>query len=217
MAKEQKEKTSLIHKILTVVGTIICIVLIPVLIINCTLLFKGYTNQDEVPGIGGYFPLIVLTDSMYPEFSGGDLIISKTIEAEDVKVGDVIAFFDPASTSGTSVVTHRVMEITTEDGELAFLTKGDANNASDRVPVTAEDIIGVYTGIHIPGAGNIAMFMQTTTGLIVCVVLPLLLLIGYDVIRKKLYDRKHKDDKDALMAELEELRKIKAEQDKKAE
>ncbi len=216
MANEQKEKASLIHKILTVIGTIICIALIPVLIINCTLLFKGYTNKDEVPGIGGYFPLIVLTDSMYPEFSGGDLIISKTVDAEDVKVGDVIAFFDPAG-NGTSIVTHRVIEITTEDGKLSFLTKGDANNVSDSVPATEDDLVGMYTGIHIPGAGNIAMFMQTTTGLIVCVVLPLLLLIGYDVIRKKLYDRKHQGDKDALMAELEELRKMKAEQEKKAE
>ena len=39
---------------------------------------------------GGYCPLIVLTDSMDPEIKSGDLIICQTIDAKDVKVGDVI-------------------------------------------------------------------------------------------------------------------------------
>lgn len=203
-----KEKTTARHKSLTVLGTVLCIILIPILILNCTLIIKSYTNKEEVPSIGGYLPLIVLTDSMYPEIHGGDLIICHKGEPEDVKEGDVIAFFDPAG-NGTSIVSHRVMEVTTENGELAYITKGDANNAEDVMPVTPDDLVGVYVK-RIPGAGNIAMFMQSTTGLIVCVVLPIILLIGYDVIRRKRYEKNKSDDMAVLMAELEALKAEKA-------
>ncbi len=55
------------------------------------------------------------------------------------------------------------------------------------------------------------MFMQTTTGLIVCVILPIILLVGYDIIRRGVYERKNKSDTDALLAELEALKAEKAE------
>jgi len=209
--RKGKEKTSTFHKLLTVLGTALCIILIPVLIINCTLIAKSYLNKDQVPSVGGVLPLIVLTDSMYPVIHSGDLIICRTQEPEEVAVGDVIAFFDPAG-SGTSIVTHRVTEVTTEDGGLAFRTKGDANNVEDMALVPAEELVAVYRS-RIPGAGNIAMFMQTTAGLIVCVVLPFVLLVGYDMLRRRMYDRKKQDDTDALMAELAALRAEKARQE----
>ena len=207
----EKEKTSVFHKLLTVLGTVLCIVLIPVLIINCTLIAKSYLNKDEVPNVGGVLPLIVLTDSMHPVIHSGDLIICRTEDPEEVAVGDVIAFFDPAG-SGTSIVTHRVTEVTTEDGKLAFRTKGDANNVEDMALVPAENLVAVYQR-RIPGAGSIAMFMQTTAGLIVCVVLPFILLVGYDLIRRRMYDKKKQDDTDALLAELAALRAEKARQE----
>lgn len=209
--KEEKQKNSVWHNSLTVIGTILCIILIPALIINCTLIIKSYTNKDEVPSIGGYLPLIVLTDSMYPTIESGDLIICQTRDAETIKVGDIIAFFDPAG-NGKSIVTHKVIELTDIDGELAFVTKGDANNIADTEPVPAKSLVGLYLA-RIPGAGNVAMFMQTTAGLIVCVVLPLILLVGYDLIRRKNYEKSQKQDTAALLAELEKLKAEKAEAD----
>lgn len=203
-----KEKTTARHKSLTVLGTALCIILIPILVINITLIIKSYTNKDEVPSLGGYLPLIVLTDSMYPEIHGGDLIICHKGEPEDVEEGDIIAYFDPAG-NGSSIVSHRVIEVTSQDGEIAWITKGDANNTADQMAATAEDLVGVYIK-RIPGAGNIAMFMQSTTGLIVCVVLPIILLIGYDVIRRKRYEKNKQDDMQELLAELQALKAEKA-------
>ena len=207
-------KSTLGNRILTGVGIALCVILIPMLIINCTLLIKGWTNKDEVPTLLGYAPMIVLTDSMVgnneDNFSGGDLIFVKTVKAEDVKIGDVISFFDPAG-NGTSITSHRVVEIINEDGEVSFKTKGDNNNTEDKLPVPAENLAGVYTGFKIVGAGRVAMFMQTPWGLIVCVVVPILLLIGWDAVRRARYNKKHEEDKDALLAELEELRRLKAE------
>ena len=207
-----KEKTSVTHRVLTIVGLVLCILLIPILVINLTLIAKSYVNKNEVPNIGGTTPLIVLTDSMYPIIESGDMIICQGVEAEDVRVGDVIAFFDPAG-NGTSIVTHRVVEVVEENGRLAWRTKGDGNNTEDRLPVTEEKLVARYNGLRIPGFGNVALFMQSTPGLIVCVVCPILLLVGYDMIRRRLYEKTNKEDTDKLLAELEELRRQKAEQE----
>ena len=210
-----KEKTSTMHKILTIIGIILCVILIPILIINITLIAKSYINKDEVPSIGGTFPLIVLTDSMYPEIESGDLIICNTAEADEIKVNDIISFFDPAS-NGTSIVTHRVIEVVEEDGDVFFRTQGDNNNTEDKELVPAENLVGVYK-TRIAGAGHIAMFMQSTAGLIICVVLPIILLVGYDIIRRRIYEKNKARDPDALLAELEALRAEKAAKEKAAE
>ena len=209
----KKEKTSVRHKILTVIGTVLCIVLIPILIVNIILIVRSFTT-DEVPNIGGTTPLIVLTDSMYPQIQSGDLIICQSAEPEDIKEQDVIAFFDPAG-NGSTILTHRVIEVTTKDDRIAWRTKGDNNNTEDRLLVTEDKLVAVYNGTRIPGLGNIALFMQSTPGLILCVVCPILLLVGYDMLRRRRYEKVNKQDTDALLLELEELRRLKAEKEQK--
>ena len=208
----KKEKVTPLHKLLTVIGTILCVILVPVLIINCILIVKSFTSE-EVPSVAGALPLIVLTDSMYPMIESGDLIICHTAEPDEIAVGDVIAFFDPAG-NGSSIVTHRVIEVTEQNGAPAWRTKGDNNNTEDRLAVPADKLVAVYEGSRLAGFGNVALFMQTTPGLILCVVCPILLLVGYDMIRRRLYEKNNKQDTDALMAELEELRRLKAEKEK---
>ena len=186
----------------TILGTILCIFLIPILVINCTLIAKSYLNNEKIPDIGGRFPMIVLTDSMYPSIQSGDLIICHTEDPANVKAGDVISFFDPAG-NGSTVVTHRVVEVTTdENGGLAWITKGDANNTEDANIVPAENLAGVYS-LRIHNLGSVAIFMQTTKGLIICVVCPILLLVIYDMVRRKRYEKSRKKDTDALLAEIE--------------
>ncbi len=206
--KEQKKQRAL-----TITGIVLCLLLLPILIVNVTLIVKSYINTDEVPSIGGISPLIVLTDSMLPEISSGDLIITKQIDPADVKVGDVISFFDPAG-NGSSVVTHRVIEIVTENGETKWRTRGDNNNTEDRVAVPFDNLVGIWTGTRIGGAGSVAMFLQTTPGLIVCIGCPLALLVGYDVLRRRKYDKAKQEDTDALLKELEALRAMQAEKSK---
>ena len=205
----KQENSSKFHKALTIVGIAMCVILVPILIINCTLLVKSFINKDEVPDFGGTLPLIVLTDSMYPDIKSGDLIICKTVDATDVEIGDVISFYDPASRN-SAVVTHMVIDIIEEDGKRSFKTKGINNNTEDRLSVPEENLIAEYTGIRIPGAGDLAIFMQSTTGLIVCVVLPIVLFVGYDVIRRRMYEKNKGEDMAALMAELEALKAEKA-------
>lgn len=211
----KKEASSPSHKLFTILGTVLCIILVPILLVNVILIIKSYTDTDKVPSIGGFLPLIVLTDSMYPEIKSGDLIICRTADACEIVEGDVISFFDPAG-NGTSIVTHRVTEVLEENGLRYFRTKGDNNNVEDRLVVPEGNLVGVYRA-RIGGAGNVAMFMQTTTGLIVCVVLPIILLVAYDVIRRRVYDRKKQFDNEALLQELQALREAAAQRENASE
>lgn len=203
--KVNKEKISLFHKGLSVLGLVLCLILTPVLIMNCTLIVKSITNSGRVPDMAGYFPMIVLTDSMYPEICSGDLILCRKKNPEEVKVGDIVSFFDPDG-NGSSVVIHRVEAVTTdENGGLAWITKGDANNAADRSAVSEKELLGSYIR-RFEGIGRIVMFIQTPLGLILCVGCPCLLLLLYDRIRQKIEERKREDDTEKLLAELKELR-----------
>ncbi|MBE6543939.1 MAG: signal peptidase I [Ruminococcaceae bacterium] len=192
-------------KVLTGIGIALCVILLPILIINCTLIVKSYVNKDEVPTFGGYCPLIVLTESMDPIIKSGDLIICESIDPKEVKVGDIISFFDPEG-NGTSIVTHQVIEIL-EDG--TFRTKGTNNNTEDSLPVPLENFVGIYRS-RIAGAGNIALFLQSTPGLIICIGLPIILIVGFDFLRRRKYEKAKQQDTDALLAELEALRAQKA-------
>lgn len=204
--QEKKPASHGSHKVWTILGIALCVILVPILIINVTLIIKSYTNKDEVPTLGGYAPLIVLTGSMEPGIKIGDLIFVKEIDASEIKVDDVIAFFDPDG-NGTSILTHRVKEINEENGKRYFTTWGDANGgAVDRSPVSEDKLVGIYTDFRIPGAGNAAMFMQTTAGLIVCVFLPLVLLVGWDIFRRRRHEKQNQQDTNELLAELEALR-----------
>lgn len=194
----------------TIIGVAVCVLLLPLLIMNLILIVKSFVNSDEVPSIGGITPMIVLTDSMDPVIKSGDLIFAKSIDPAEVAVGDIITFFDPAG-SGTSTVTHRVVEVLREDG-LYFRTKGDANNTEDRSLVPAENLIGVYRA-RLPGMGQVAMFLQTTPGLLLCVVLPLGALVAVDLIRRKRAAKAQDDDRDQLLAQLEALKAEMAEKE----
>lgn len=193
------------QKVLNIVGITLCIILIPILIVNCVLIVKGIANEDEVPGIFGRTPLIVLTDSMYPEIESGDIIICKDIDPSDVKIGDVISFFDPES-NGTAVVTHRVIDVLHHEGKLYFRTQGDNNNAVDKASVPEENLVGIWTGTRLNGLGHVALFMQSTWGLIVCIFIPIAAFVVYEVLRRRKQDGKQKQDMDALMAELAALK-----------
>ena len=108
--KMRKKRTSVVHRICTLVGSLFCFILIPLLLINCTLIIKSITNKNEVPDIGGIFPMVILTDSMNPQLASGDLVICRKVNAKNIKTGDVICFYDPEG-NGTATVTHRVTEL----------------------------------------------------------------------------------------------------------
>ena len=202
--------------IVNIVGAVLCVLLLPILVMNCILIVSGIAKPNDVPSIGKTVPMIVLTDSMEDTIKSGDLIFCKKVEAKDVKVGDVISYFDPTGKS-ESVTTHRVVSVMVQsDGSYLFYTKGDNNNIEDITPVPEENLVGRWTGRRIWALGRVILFTQSPLGIIVCVVLPIGAIVAYYLIMRKQKDGKQKDDIDALKKELEALKKAKAESEQEA-
>ena len=193
-------------KAVNIVAIVLSVLLLPILLINCVLIIKSMVNPDEVPSIGKYTPLIVLTESMEPKIQSGDLILCKEIKASEVKTDNVISFFDPEG-NGSSVVTHRVIELVYEDGELVgFRTQGDNNDIEDRLTVPVENLVGIWTGKRVGLLGHVILFTQSTWGLIICIFLPIGAFVLYEVLRRRKQDQEKQNDIDALRAELEALK-----------
>ena len=86
---------------------------------------------------------------MEPALPVGSLVYVERVEPSTVAAGDVIAF-----ESAGSVITHRVVENRTAEGE--FVTKGDANELEDFTNTQYRDLIG-RVKYHIPVLGNYMM------------------------------------------------------------
>lgn len=185
---------AIVRRVVMVVGIVLCVILVPILICNVILMVKGAANPNEVPSIFGIAPYYVMTDSMAPYFDGGDLIFIHKVAADDIAIDDVIAFFDPLSTE-QEMVAHRVKDIfVDQQGNIDFVTQGDANNIVDIVTVPATNVVGKYV-LRMRGMGRVAMFIQSTPGVIVCVSVPLLFLVGGELVNY-LYKTKHQDATD---------------------
>jgi signal peptidase len=118
-------------------------------------------------------PLTVMSGSMEPTIHTGDVVESRQIHPADARRGDVVSFRDPDR--GGLLVTHRVRTITRKGDKFIFVTKGDANNSSERWRVAASDKIG-KTMFRLPALGRGLAFAHTRQGMVLLVMIPLLLM-----------------------------------------
>ena len=189
--KTEEKKKGTARKILAVAGVVVCALLLPILTLNIIFLVLSFTDPENVPSFFGVTPMVVVTDSMDPVIRGGDMIVDLKCDPEEVRVGDVISFFDPARAKKDVVITHRVVGISEENGTYYFETKGDANNAADEIPVPARLLVGVYK-TTIPVIGGVVLFMRTPLGVLLTVIVPILAVIAYDLIRRRKYEKEKK-------------------------
>lgn len=159
------------EKLRKIINIIILVVLIPILIISIVILVNSYIYPDEVPSFLGWKPFIVLSGSMETEIYPGDIAVVKTVNQEELEKDDIIAF-----KNGDIVVTHRIVEIEETDGQTRYITKGDNNSTNDKDYVYPEQIEGKFQ-FRVGRLGNLAMFIQTPAGIIICLSIPFILLI----------------------------------------
>ena len=129
----------------------------------------------------GLQPFTVLSGSMEPTYHTGSLIYVKSVEPQDVHVGDPITF---VLNEDLVVATHRVIEIDAENER--FYTKGDANESADGSPVHFNNLIGVPV-FTIPLLGYVANFVTNPPGMYIAlagVAVLLLLTFVPDLIKK---------------------------------
>lgn len=164
-----KVKMKGIKKVITILGVILFIV---IMTLGITIVYKSYSEPNKIPSVFGWKPFIVLSGSMEDTIMPGDLILTKEIDALELKEGDVISF----RTNKYTVITHRIINIVDEEGERKYYTKGDNNNSADSEPVCNDQIEGIYR-YRIPKLGKIALNLQKPIGIVICVALPLIILL----------------------------------------
>ena len=235
---EPKRKKSAAEITMFWVSIGLCVLMLPLLLMNIVLIFKSIIHPNDLPTIFGYKPLIVLSDSMYPTIKKGDLIFTQVVDVKDLKPGDVITYReyeDDGKTLGT-VVTHKIYDITTETdgehaGQLKFRTYGinnqrqadgkiQYNGNGEMVVINMDDAVyapqieGRYTS-KINGLGSFIYWMQGTWGLIVCIGIPLVAFIVYEFIKRNEEIKAQRASNASATNELEELRKKLADLEKK--
>lgn len=82
----------------------------------------GFALETEKP------IMAVVSNSMVPVFSKGDLIVVKGKECSEIEVGDIIVYNNPIR---QIPIVHRIVEIKGESVR-TFVTKGDNNSHTDQ-------------------------------------------------------------------------------------
>jgi signal peptidase len=133
-----------------------------------------------LPSAFGLRDLTVLSGSMEPTISTGDVVVERQISPLDARLGDVVSFKDPEDAS--VLITHRVQSMVVHDGVVSFVTKGDANTGVERWKVSADGTIGKVE-YHVWRLGYLLSWIRGPLGRVVLVVVPALVLGAYELVR----------------------------------
>ncbi len=166
-----------------------------ILIIAATVLGVSTYNWNSKTIIGNPLPmpfgvgvLTVLSGSMEPTLSEGDLVIIK--ETDTINKNDIIVFQE-----GNTLIIHRVIDI---DGD-KIITQGDSNNVAD-APIMMEDVKGTLAA-SIPLLGYAARLFSKPAAIIVLLVAAILLTeLSYRKEREK-----DDDELESMRQEIQEL------------
>ena len=153
--------------------------IVTTVLVVLVVIFAVFLMGSRLIGLQVYH---VISPSMEPNYSVGDLIYVKEVDPDSVKVGDPITF---VLNEDLVVATHRVVAIDSENRQ--FTTKGDANKTEDAAPVHFNNLIGVPV-FAIPLLGYVSAYIQSPPGMYVAIALGVVLLAAVflpDLLSKK--------------------------------
>ena len=167
-----------------IANTVINVILVVAIILAalCTYVSFVSTSGNGVPNILGTAFFSVQTDSMYPTLLPGDLVVAKTVsDPSTLRKGDIITYWTVIN--GERVLnTHTIHEIYDGGEHCIFRTKGDNNTAVDPITVHESEVVGKYM-FRIPSLGKVFDYLQTSTGFLLIIVLPVFLFFLYHLIQ----------------------------------
>ena len=216
-----------------ILNLVLDIVLFPILIFaTCFSLSLIITKITKgVPMVFGYAMITVVSGSMRDAgFEVGDKAFIKQTEANELAVGDYIAFFDyvdpahprPATIANgekptsnprkNRIVFHEIIKIETDaNGDLWFRTKG-TNNASADYNVIYQDYV---IGKHVDDGKGIVKFFKfvnSTTGIVLLVIIPCVIILFRDCYELMTMVFEYSDEKKKIKRE-KEIETLKAARD----
>lgn len=162
----------------TLKGLVIILIIIEVVLMSFIMIFK---MSGKNPTLFGYQFYVIVSPSMEPELSVGDVILSKKYKGQPIEKGDIITFLGKEGSLEGKVVTHQVIKVEEINGELSITTKGLANNIEDP-SITQNDVLSLMKYKTV-AFGFIYRLVSSTPGFIFLILLPLLILIASEIYR----------------------------------
>lgn len=192
-------KNNVLKRILSVIRNVAFVV---VILFICFIIYT--MSQGNTVSIAGYRVLRVLTSSMEPTIVGNTCIITKEVDPDELKVGDVITFISEDPSIYGYYNTHRINEIIEENGEQKFVTKGDNSYEVDPYTVSKENVVGIYVK-ELPGGrliGKAFVALSDNKVYFLVIIIPLVLcLLSYfweivGMVSGRYSDEVDEDDED---------------------
>lgn len=177
-------------KVLRIVLNVVIWIFFAFAVCITAIAISAQNNSMGVPVIFGKVPVTILSDSMKDTFKAGDLIIVDSLSGEEkseLQAGDVITFLTDLNNDGQQDInTHRIVDVQKQGGYTYYTTRGDnkeTNTKNDDQLVRYDMVVGKYTGVRIGGIGSALDFLRTSTGFLLCILLPLILFFLYELYR----------------------------------
>ena len=208
----------------TVLLAVLCVILIPLLAVNITLIVKGALYPDELTDVFNIAPVAI--DNTYMEgenegcFNEGALVFIKTFDTDEerqaVKQGDVVAFRWLEDDGSVNFTVYRILGVT-RDEETGLITSVSvrADNVPEGegtapIPVEIGDVVGILNG-SVDHLGAFAMFLMQPLGVLLFVGVPVVIYVVVDIIRITIHNRKvRKAESDELRDKDEEIARLRA-------
>lgn len=161
-----------LEKIFKIVTDILLFIIIIAIFFTIYAYYQKDILKRDYISYFGYTFFEVASGSMSDTINIKDLVIIK-IGNDSLKVDDIVTY-----KSNEDFITHRIISI----NDNSIITKGDANNDSDR-PVDRNDVLGKVVFV-IPSFGVYRLVLFDIR-VIISVLVTLILFVIYFSIRKK--------------------------------
>lgn len=174
-----------LKKIGKIAGDVLLVLIFAVSVVLIVANITADKKNGEQPNVFGYTVSSVQSESMSGTFEKGALVVGKVVDKDTViEVGTIISFYQKVN--GVVIInTHRVVAVTGEGNNRLFQTQGDNREVCptpDAEWKSLDDIAAVYK-FQIPVVGSVIDFLKKPVGFIICLVVPMLAFIGWQVYK----------------------------------
>ena len=152
------------------------------IIIIVMFLYLAFIIVQRISGnqsILGYRIFTVATGSMIPKYNINDVLAIKQINTDELKVGGDVTYLGNRYDVNGKIVTHRIIDIKTENGKKIYITKG-INNTVEDPAIEASQIYGKVIG-KIPIVTQINHTIKNQYGFFFLIFLPIVIIIFLEI------------------------------------
>ena len=142
MEEDIKSKNIVVKKVIKIVLKILYQILVIICLIVAVIILQKVTASNK--SIAGYRIFRVITGSMEPEYDIGQVVISKEVDPNSIKVGDDIVYLGTYGEYSGKIIMHSVVGIDKDaNGNLNFHARGLHSSSVEDPQIKDSQIYGV--------------------------------------------------------------------------